>query len=498
MPLHQQNTRQNLNGLQLQSDGQGGFVLPSDARTEAEPPTPSSALPPVTSFDQNRSLEGLQLQSDGQGGFILPDNLAQRFTEVPSGEDPTKGLGFFDSIGESVTGNLRTTEEIESIPELGVLTPELRSLDSNALQTMAGLATTGDTDRLRRILQQQFPDARLRKDAKGNDIVDFPSGSYALNKPGFSGGDLARGFIDVAAFAIPGLGAARIAGSAVRGAGALAIGANAGGSVGVDLALQNVNRAVGGGPVDVGQTAIAGLTGGAGQLVSNVANKVVRGVGGDISPAHQEIVEAGQREGVQVASTDLVTGVVPTFVDRIGRNVLVAGTGGNRQTQREARVEAIQQLSDRTPDVTADEVFTWLREGANKRKRDAGAQLGRIRFQLDTQGDVPLNTINRQIQRSLDQLNGVRGQRDNFTIGLIEELQTALRPRHNGRGFNFSELSDQLTTTRERFGSIDPAVRSQLSSRGKRQANLIQEQMQLQLQDFVLLRNGASTTNSFC
>lgn len=92
--------------------------------------------------------------------------------------------GFFGDIGEAMTGNDRSTPTMESMKEIGAA-PELDGFNMDALKASTKLNFALGDD-------QSAEDAvkgiggSLRRDEKGNVIVDLPSGSYALNKPGFS------------------------------------------------------------------------------------------------------------------------------------------------------------------------------------------------------------------------------------------------------------------------------------------------------------------------
>ena len=99
---------------------------------------------------------------------------------------------FIESIRESIGGEERTTEELEALPLIGD-SPEMnRIFSGGAWKAGIGLLLTGDEEEQKKIVQESFPDATFRQDAKGNYIVGLPSGEFALQKPGLTAPDLAR------------------------------------------------------------------------------------------------------------------------------------------------------------------------------------------------------------------------------------------------------------------------------------------------------------------
>jgi hypothetical protein len=434
--------------------------------------------------DTLSAKEQTSFESDGSGGFFIPaGSVAEGEALVQQGIDDrlqqSDDDGILGSISEAFTGAKRSTKEIDSISEIGVATPELRSLDGGSLKSIAGLLTTGDTSKLKKIFKQQLPDAKFRKDRKGNDIIDLPSGSYALNKPGLSGGDIARGIFDVLAFNPVGR-AASLATSAVA---RTAIGAA--GSAAVETGLQATSQAVGGGPIDQKQVFLAGALGGAGQAVGEAIGAVSRGTRGTINTEQQAVIDAGRGQGVDILTSDIVEGAASATADRVGSGITLFGTGGRREAQQAQRQQAIKKLLEETPTTSDADIFNSLQRNANKTKRAAGAVTGRISTQMDEAGDVPLDNINRQLNESLTKLQGVRGQKDQGSIDLLTDLKASLQPREGGAGFKFSELRQQRTTSREIFESVDDRGRSQLRSSSKVEADKVMRSITSTLDNFV-------------
>jgi hypothetical protein len=172
-------------------------------------------------------LGGLTAGAVGVGALTASDE-----SEAATGEPET--LGLFSQISDMITGADRMTPEMERLKEIGS-SPELNEFSKAAFKTSLGLLTTGDTEKLKTLITNNIPSAKFRQDAKGNTIVDLPSGSFALDKPGISPQDVARTAFDIASF----MGAGRVAGigTTLRGA---ELGAGVGGltRLGIDVAGQ--------------------------------------------------------------------------------------------------------------------------------------------------------------------------------------------------------------------------------------------------------------------
>ena len=159
---------------------------------------------------------------------------------------PSSAMGL---LKDMVTGRKRMTPEIQGMAEVGSA-PEANAWTGAALKSSLGLLTESDPEIVKQVLQKQFGnEVSFRQDEKGNDIAIFPSGEYALNRPGLSYQDVLSGIFDLAAFTPSGRGAKFAAGAAKGGLTQAGI-ESAGASVGGDFNLRKVPEAalmVGGG-----------------------------------------------------------------------------------------------------------------------------------------------------------------------------------------------------------------------------------------------------------
>ena len=148
------------------------------------------------------SLVGYTGQGDqeGQEPQQMPE-LPEGFTLVgytgqqqPQEQQPGLISRAGDYIKEAVSGAERTTPELESL-NLIMDAPELNELSFGAAKSGLGFLLTGDAERQKAIIENNFPDATFRQDDKGNYIAELPSGDYALQKPGLDITDIASTFV---------------------------------------------------------------------------------------------------------------------------------------------------------------------------------------------------------------------------------------------------------------------------------------------------------------
>jgi len=175
-------------------------------------------------------------------------------TQFGGQAEPQK-MGFFESVGEMVTGARRATPETQALPEWTGM-PELNQLSVASLKSALGTLVSNPQETVQ-ILKANFPGIEARQDAKGNFILksSVDQKEYAI-PPGFSVGDIPR--------ALGGLLAFTPAGRATTLPGAVAAGAGT-------QAVIEATQAGTGGRFDTGEVVTAGAAGGAGQVVQRAA-----------------------------------------------------------------------------------------------------------------------------------------------------------------------------------------------------------------------------------
>ena len=187
--------------------------------------------------------------------------------------EPPK-MGFFESIGEMVTGARRTTPETLALPEWTAM-PELNQMSMSSFKSALGTLLTNPQETVQ-ILQSNFPGLQVRQDAKGNFILrsSVDQKEYAI-PPGFSAGDIPRALGGLFAFTPAGR-AATIPGAALK-AGATQAGIEATQSGIPPHALLGDALSVGG-EFNLGEVGMATVTGPAGQIIQRAAPPVAAAV----------------------------------------------------------------------------------------------------------------------------------------------------------------------------------------------------------------------------
>ena len=203
-------------------------------------------------------------------------DYAAMATQFGGQAEPQK-MGFFESVGEMVTGARRATPETQALPEWTGM-PELNQMSVASLKSALGTLVSNPQETVQ-ILKANFPGIEARQDAKGNFILksSVDQKEYAI-PPGFSVGDIPR--------ALGGLLAFTPAGRATTLPGAVAAGAGT-------QAVIEATQAGTGGRFDTGEVVTAGAAGGAGQVVQRavqaaahaVKRTIQRATGRPVTPA---------------------------------------------------------------------------------------------------------------------------------------------------------------------------------------------------------------------
>ena len=337
-------------------------------------------------------------------------NIQPADSGVSTQKEPERG--YFDRAIDLFTGEQDMTQEIEGLSEIGDA-PELNALSGGALKASLGLLTQGSDEGAAAVLKQNIPEAKFRKDSKGNFIADLPSGSYALNKPGLSGQDVARFLFGASAFT-PAGSARTLTGAALGGAA-------------TEYGIQSLGEQLGGQDVKGEDVLTSGLLGGAFKGAENLLGAVSKVRGGEIPTETAETIVAGERAGVPVMTSDIIEPT--TFAGRTARTVAeqtpLAGTGGQRAAQQEARERAI---SDLTSEVTPsyDDIVSSLKRQQKKVRGAAGQRLGDIGDRMSEVGAIPTDNAIKAIDNEIASLTAPGRVPDEQTINKLSQYRTAL------------------------------------------------------------------------
>lgn len=378
-------------------------------------------------------------------GANLSQSRANDEAEEKGFLDRAKGV--LDRAIDAVTGESRMTPAMENMQSV-VSAPELNEFTWNAFRVALAQLFGSDASQ-EKILQSMG--GKLSQDEKGNVIVSFPSGDYAMNKPGVSPQDVMSFAANVAALTPAGR-----AGS-ILGA--------AGGSAATDYALQKAVELTGGENVSTKQVGVSALLGAGGKALENAASAGVRLATGSMSPASRALIDSADRSGVPLMTSDIMepTTWYGNALRGTGEKIPFAGTGGVRSDQQAARVRASEAFAEeygvnRTFNPRDQEIYDSLVESRSEAKRQAGRVYGEIYKQM---GDTPitltrtLSTIDNQITQLSGSPNANQGTlsalqqfRDDLTTG-PKNLQAVRDDRSNFRELMVGENKGNALTTRQ-------------------------------------------------
>lgn len=132
---------------------------------------------------------------------LSPDEwLAQQPKAAPVVQPEAQPeLGFFEGIGESITGTRRATPTTESLPDYGGM-PELSAFSMAGVKSAIGTMQTSPEETVQ-VIQANFPGVQVTQDEKGNYLLQssIDGKMYAI-KPGFQVSDIPRAGAAIAAF----------------------------------------------------------------------------------------------------------------------------------------------------------------------------------------------------------------------------------------------------------------------------------------------------------
>lgn len=406
---------------------------------------------------------------------MLPEVSADQPTAAPPSAAMAEEPGMLDKLGAMITGSDRQTRATQELPELqssGLLTG-LDIPEGKGAAVAAALATMTDPQEIAQTLKSLSPEIGIQQDEKGNLIAaNNATGVRAvINKPGFTGLDALQALGIGAAFAPSGRAAGAVGGGAIKQA--LALGA---GSALTQAAIEG-GQAAAGGDFDANEVAAAGALGAAMPLVAGAAGATVDATKRGIqavrgAPAAQsELVQAAKSTNIPLMTTDIAQ--PSTFVGKsaqtLGERIPLAGTGGLRATQQEARKRAIQELGDQYPTPKADQVIESLKAQKSKVMQAAGKRYEELLPMVDSLGPAPYPKTTQAIDDAIAELSkpGVVSSKE-----ALQELQQ-FKDTLSSAPQSYSTLKENRGALREVVNSYDNQGRSQLPSRAKALINRV-------------------------
>jgi hypothetical protein len=235
---------------------------------------------------------------------------------------PAAPMGFLESIGEMVTGSRRATTETQNLPEWTGM-PELNQMSLASFKTALGTLVSNPQETVQ-ILKSNFPGTQVRQDEKGNFIIrsSIDQREYAI-PPGFAVGDIPRALAGILAFTP--------AGRATTIPGAVAA------SAGTQAAIE-ATQAGTGGTFDTSEVALAGATGGAGQVLQ-------RGVQAAAPAAKRVVQRVTGRQPTPTAQTAMPVAAQAEQVAAMPA-AAVAAQAVPEQPAAQVATEAFEEVGD--------------------------------------------------------------------------------------------------------------------------------------------------------
>ena len=357
--------------------------------------------------------------------------------------------------------------DINELEEIGGA-PELNALSVPAFKASLGLLTTGDTKSLKGILKSQFGDDVSFEDSGDTAIVKLPSGSYALNSPGFSFQDAARFTAQALSFTPAGRAATIPKAAAASGA--------------TEAGMATVENELGGQNVDPGRIATAAALGGTFKGLEDAIGAGYRAYKGRAGGSGGELIEDAKDLNVPLMTTDVIE--PKTFAGKAGQQtaekIPFAGTGGLREAQQVRREDAISEVAEKYGQFSYGSIVKSLNDQKNRVKSAAGNVLNQAGQKLDDVGEIPITNT----QQAIREINAELSKRGVIKSGsALEDLQVLTEALEEAPQ-SFTTLKENRTAFRDIVKSTDKADRSQLTSKAKSLLTKAQTAMTRDMEDF--------------
>jgi len=364
------------------------------ATQQAQQPQPQAA--PVT-----------QPQQTKQQAAMSPEQWAASQQEKPE-------MGFFESIGEAITGSRRTTEESKTLPEWTGM-PELNQMSMASFKSALGTLVSNPAETVQ-IMKANFPNLQIRQDPKGNYIMrsSIDQKEYII-PPGVSMGDIPRILGGVLSFTPAGR--------------ATTIPRMAIGSAATQAAIET-SQAATGGEFNPEEVAIAGATAPIVPVIARTPG-AIKSLAQPIVEPIKGALEAAEKFGVRVLTSDVLR--PQTFIGKtgqqIGERIPIAGTGPVRAAQQAERMDAVKNLFSQYGVTGSENLSDDIIQDVVKKRSDIVAKYTSMKNdvfnRLDAAGTVPVNKTVQQIDDEMIRLRDVTGA--DPLINRLQELKIKLQ-----------------------------------------------------------------------
>tara|TARA_R110002126_G_scaffold254978_2_gene398056 strand:- start:1997 stop:3970 length:1974 start_codon:yes stop_codon:yes gene_type:complete len=360
---------------------------------------------------QTQSAPVAQPQQPKQQAAMSPEQWAASQQEKPE-------MGFFESIGEAITGSRRTTEESKTLPEWTGM-PELNQMSMASFKSALGTLVSNPVETVQ-IMKANFPDLQIRQDPKGNYIMksSIDQKEYVI-PPGVSMGDIPRILGGVLSFTPAGR--------------ATTLPKMAIGSAATQAAIET-SQAATGGEFNPEEVVIAGA---AAPIVPGIA-RIPSAISALTKPIQEPIkgtLEAAKQVGVRVLTSDVLR--PQTFIGKtgqqIGERIPIAGTGPVRAAQQTERMDAVKNLFSQYGVTGSENLSDDIIQDVVKKRSGVVTKYASMKNdvfnRLDAAGTVPVNKTVQQIDDEMIRLGDVTGA--DPLINRLQELKGKLQNNPN-------------------------------------------------------------------
>lgn len=441
-----------------------------------------SSAPQVTAADPRQAIAEQAMQRAEQGAEPTQKDIAQASQrETVLRDQASDQRGTLQQVSDVFTGADRQTPEAQSLPELEGL---LQDQGFGDALKFAGLQlVTPNDDEMAKVLKARNPNLEFSRDEAGNLIGSDPTtGARALvNAPGLSLPDIGQLAAGALAFTPAGRLAEIVGGGIATQAAALGIG-----SAATQAAIEGA-QAAGGGDFNAEDVAISGALGAAAPIAAGAIGAGVdtakRGVQAlrNAPGAQSEIVQAAKQANIPLMTTDVAQ--PETFIGKsaqaIGERIPLAGTGGARATQQEARKAAVQALGAEYPTPRPGAIIDSLKAQKSKVKQAAAQRYDELVPKVDQLGAIQYTKTQQAIDDALAELSkpGVVSSKE-----AVQELQQFADTLKSAPQ-TYSSLKENRTALRDVVSSYDAQGRSQLPTRAKALLNRVYGSLSADMDD---------------
>lgn len=232
--------------------------------------------------------------------------------------------------------------------------------------------------------------------------------------------------------------------------------------------------------------ALSGVTRG----LTSAVGAGYRAVKGAISPEAKAATEFAESNNLPLMTSDVAQ--PGTFAGRsaqaLGEKIPIAGTGGMRRGQQEARSQLVQEYAEKYGKAAPDDIVQSLRRQTNKVKQAAGSRLSDIQNQMAAAGAVKPTAAIDALDAEISNLSKLGKVSDTQTISKLQAYRDELS---GATDFN------QLRNLRTQFRQDVKGERNIWPSRSEASVNRVYSALTGDLDNAVSSNLGPATASKY-